>query len=73
MKHTVNNEHGSILNRWSKFKYEKDIESHDLKYLRNICIPDISMEKQTIQNSSLKINTELKSHEISLIHIYEDN
>ena len=72
-KHTVNKEYGSILGQWSKFQYEKDIEGSDLKYLREICIPNITMEKQVVQNEILKICTTLKSHEISLIHIYEDN
>lgn len=72
-KHTVNKEYGSILGQWSKFQYEKDIEGSDLKYLSEICIPNITMEKQIVKNEVLQIYTILKSHEISLIHIYEDN
>ncbi|MDO5517955.1 MAG: helix-turn-helix domain-containing protein [Clostridium sp.] len=72
-RHIVNEEHGSILSEWSKFQYEKDIEGSDLKHLSAVCIPDLTMEKQVVQNNILKISAILKSHEISLIHIYEDN
>jgi len=72
-KHIVNNDHGSILNEWSKFKYEKYIEENDLKHLRNVCIPDITMEKQIVENNILRISTILQSHEILFINVYEDN
>ena len=72
-RYIVNHEHGSILNEWSKFQYEKDIEGSDLKHLIDVCIPDITMEKQTVQDKILKISAVLKIHEISLINIYEDN
>ncbi|WP_321993334.1 GH39 family glycosyl hydrolase [Clostridium butyricum] len=72
-RYIVNHEHGSILNEWSKFQYERDIEGSDLKHLIDVCIPDITMEKQTVQDNILKISAVLKIHEISLINIYEDN
>ncbi|HCW54229.1 MAG TPA: hypothetical protein DG753_10950, partial [Clostridium sp.] len=72
-RHIVNKEHGSILNEWSKFQFEKDIEGSDLKHLSEVCIPDLTMEKQVAKDSILRISPILKSHEISMIHIYEDN
>lgn len=72
-RYIVNDNHGSILNEWSKFQYEKDIKGSDLKHLIEICIPDITMNKQIVHDNILRVSSVLKSHEISLIHIYEDN
>lgn len=71
--HIVNDQHGSILSEWSKFQYEKDIEGDDLQHLSEVCIPDLTMEKRVSENGTLRICKVLKSHEISLIHIYGDN
>lgn len=72
-KYIINEECGSILKEWSKFEYEKDIEGNDLKHLIEVCTPDITMKKQIVNDNILKISTNLKSNEISLIHVYKEN
>ncbi|MBZ4670790.1 MAG: hypothetical protein JG769_1094 [Oscillospiraceae bacterium] len=71
-KYTINNSSGSILNEWSKFQYENELRNDEVKYLREICVPNLSMEKQIADNGVLRIKTRLQPHEISLIHIYDD-
>lgn len=69
---TVNRSHGSILDEWKLFGYENDIESGDVKYLREICIPLMAMERQEAYENRLRIRKTLQEHELSLIHIYEE-
>lgn len=71
-KRLVNEAYGSILQEWIRFNCETDLEGSDVKYLRDICIPHMSMEKKNTAGNILEFETELKAHEIALIHIYED-
>lgn len=70
-KHTVNDKHGSILGEWSKFQFEKEMESNDEKHLREICTPNLTMEKQTVRNEKLVVKARLEANEVALIHVYE--
>lgn len=71
-KHTVSSEYGSILDEWEKFQCEEELERSDVKYLRDICIPHLSMEKRTSTSQGLLLETELKPNETAFLHIFED-
>ncbi len=70
-RQTVNREHGSILDEWKMFGYAHNLDSGDMKYLREICIPHLSLQWQEARDSQMKISVEMKEQEISLIHVYE--
>lgn len=68
----VTSQKGNILHEWSKFQYNSKLSHADVKYLRESCLPGMSMEKQITKSGKLNISLTLKPHEISLLHIYED-
>lgn len=70
---SVGHDHGSILDEWKMLGYETNIESSDVKYLREVCIPHLTLEKQEAYGNRLRIRRTLQVHELSLIHIYEES
>lgn len=68
----INMQEGNILNEWSRFMYDDSLSHSDVKYLRESCLPGLSMEKQTTKAGKLEMHITLQPHEISLLHIYED-
>lgn len=71
-KRTISMEEGSILNEWKKLQYDRNMESSEVKYIRDVCFPHMSLEKQQVNQGKISIRTVLQPHEISLFHIYED-
>lgn len=71
-KRTINQKNGSLLDEWEKFQFESELESRDVKYIREKCIPDLSMRRQTAKENVLSIKEKLEIHEISLIDVYMD-
>lgn len=71
-RRTISPDGGSILNEWKKFQYDKNMNGSDVKYLREICFPRMSMERAVSRGTGLKFSAVLKPHETSLFHIYED-
>lgn len=71
-KRTISMEEGGILNEWKKLQYDRNMESSEVKYIRDVCFPHMSLEKQAVNQGKISIRTVLQPHEISLFHIYED-
>ena len=71
-RRTINQYCGNILNEWKKFHYYTELSSNDIKYMRSVCIPDMSMEKLTSTKGKIQIKITLQSQEISLLHIYKE-
>lgn len=69
-KRIVNHEHGSILDEWEKFNYETKLERSDVKYLQEICIPLLGMERMETRQSSLYLDIHMQNQEIGLYHIF---
>lgn len=72
-RRTVNTDHGSLLSEWKKFQYDTQLTGSDIKYIRESCFPEMSMERQTVKNGKLKIKHILQAHEVTIFHIYEEN
>lgn len=70
-KRTVNEKHGSILNEWEKLQYSKDLSSSDILYLKNLCVPKLSIETLNITENNMMLNFDLEPNELSFIHIYK--
>lgn len=71
-KRTVNDENGSLLGEWSRFEYDRNLDGRDVQYLRKVCVPRLSMHRQTAEKGRLTLTATLKAHEITLFHVYED-
>lgn len=71
-KRTVSPEKGCILSEWKNFEYSKKLFSGDVKYLREVSAPHLSIKKATIIGDRLNIEAILLPHEFTLIHVYQD-
>ena len=68
---SVSRNHGSILDEWKRLGYENRPEREDVKYLREICVPHLSMEHSRVMNGKLHHRILLDEQEFQLIHIYK--
>jgi AraC-like DNA-binding protein/beta-xylosidase len=62
---------GSIADEWAKFQFAEDMTASDVRYLRERCIPEISMQRKYVsQSRELSFEVEMKAENIMLLHIY---
>ena len=71
-RRTVSPREGSLLWEWEKFGYDDALTSPDVKYIRQICFPRITMKKQKTEEGSLRLCETVGPHELILIHVYEE-
>lgn len=71
-KRTVSPKEGSLLCEWEKFDYDMSLNSQEVKYIRQICFPRLSMRKVKTKDGTLSLRETIEPHEIVLIHIYEE-
>lgn len=71
-KRCINDDEGAVLGEWKRFQYAKELRHSDTKYIRESCIPGMSMKKRVPVNGTLSFDLTLKAHEIALLHVYED-
>lgn len=71
-RQTINKHYGNILSEWEKFGFDKELESSDVKYLREITIPETGMEKRMAVNGTLEISATMQGNDIILFRIYEE-
>ena len=67
---SVSRHHGSILDEWRRFRYETALERQDVKYLQEICVPHMSMERKKVSGGRLQIRIALAVQEFQLLHVY---
>ncbi|WNS43999.1 GH39 family glycosyl hydrolase [Paenibacillus sp. MMS20-IR301] len=65
----VSNERGCILREWNKFGNVHDIRPDEIMFLKQICVPDISVEHVEVRNGWIELNSSLRPHEVSLIEL----
>ena len=65
----INDLNGSVLNKWKELEYEKELSRNDLKYLRRVCEPNLTMRKIQAVNGVLTIEEELLPNEIAFIRV----
>lgn len=71
-KRTVNPKEGSFLWEWGKFNYDSSLSIQDIKYIRQISLPRISMKKCDALEGRLILREKIGPQETILIHIYEE-
>ncbi len=67
---SVSRQHGSILDEWKRLRCETQLERADIRYLQEICVPHMTMERQTAAGGSLRVKIPLEPQEFCLLHIY---
>lgn len=69
----INESEGSILCEWGKFQYESYLDGNDVKYLREVCFPRMTMKKLDARGGTLQIKETIEPNEVVLLHVYERN
>lgn len=69
--HAVNRRYGSILDEWKRFDYEKNLGREDIKYLKDTCVPLLSMSHVTVRDEKLVQEIVLDEQEFRLLHIFQ--
>ena len=69
---SVSRNYGSIQDEWKRFEYEEQLGREDIKYLREICVPHLSMTREKVQGGRLRHQILLDEQEFQLIHIFQE-
>lgn len=69
-KRTINANQGSFLDEWKKFDYDYRLERNDIKYLQEICIPQLGMFRTKTEKDRLTLKLDMMSQEITSFHIF---
>lgn len=70
-RQVLNQKNGSILNEWGKYQYENNLSRQDVKYLQEISIPTIYLERVHVDDDhTMQLEITLEPEEVSLLHIY---
>lgn len=67
---SVSRQHGSVLDEWKRLRCETQLERADIKYLQEICVPHMTMERAAAKNGQLELSISLEPQEFRLLHIY---
>ena len=65
--YTFNREHGSILDEWMKMGCIQHLRKDDIDYLRNICLPEISLQKFEVRDGVIEREWYMQAHEMKVI------
>lgn len=69
-KRVVSPKEGSLLAEWGKFGYDNGLGSPEVKYIRQLSVPRLSMKKIETAEPKLQIEETLSAHEIMFLHLY---
>lgn len=69
-RRSINAEHGSILDEWKRLGFDKRLERADVKYLQEICIPHLTMERVVAKKDKLRFSIPMESQEFVVCHIF---
>ena len=65
----VNHNSGSILNVWEEIGFHQELMREDIKYIRRICEPRLSIWNMEVKDHRLELSLELKPNEIALVRL----
>ncbi len=68
----INHDHGSVLDHWSSLSCSKALSYEDICYLKQISIPEIIIERLTVEHGKLLIHMELQPDEIRAISVTKE-
>ncbi len=65
----VNRAHGSVLDNWIHFSLSKTLSLEDIRYLRQISIPQRTLEQVRVEHGKLSLSLTLEPDEIRAVSI----
>ena len=65
----INDTSGSVMKIWEDLDYERELSRNDLKYLRRVCEPNMTIRTVNSSGGDLMIDEVLQPNEITLIRI----
>ena len=68
---SVNRHYGSIQDEWMRLGFEGQLTREDVKYLREICVPHLSMTREKVRNGRLVHRVVLDEQEFQFLHIFQ--
>ena len=70
MRHTIlNEENGSILNRWIALQCEEELTRDDMEYLSRTTAPLVTSSREELIEGVLRFSFVMKPHELRLITV----
>ncbi len=68
----LNNEKGSIWGLWSEMKFEKDLHMDVVEYLKQVCVPEMTLEHVHSVSGRMQMKIAMEPHEMRWIEIKKD-
>ena len=65
----IHNEAGAPLRAWEEMGYETELTRNDVKYLRRICSPRLTIHTAQTESNTLPLELTLESNEICFVRI----
>lgn len=65
----INRSHGSVQTVWRELGYSRAMNREDIKYLRRICEPQLSMQTLAASGGTIKIDLQMQANEIAYVQI----
>ncbi len=65
----INEQNGSVLKIWGDLDYEKEPSRNDIKYLRRVCEPGMTIRTAESKDRELVVEEELMPNEIAFISV----
>lgn len=69
-RRTVNAVHGSIVDEWEKLNNDSNLERSEIKYLQEICVPELTRSKIQAKKDKLKLSIHMQAEEFCTLHIF---
>ncbi len=71
-KRSVNKDHGSIIDEWAKFDNDSKLERMDIKYLQEMCVPDLSRTRCRSKGNVLSLEVDMQAEEFCILHVFPE-
>ena len=66
----MNDRTGAIQQVWSQMGFDRNLSKPDIRYVRNVCVPSLTIQTQTVTSEELGIHVNLEANEMMLIILY---
>lgn len=67
----VDNKNGSIQDEWRLLGNQEELGNEEIRYLKNICIPKLYMDRIVCVDGKISFSVTLEPHEMRMIYIYK--
>ena len=60
----------TLLSVWEQFDYERHIAPSEIAYMKECCVPELTMSRQKVTTGCMHLLFDMEAHEVTLMHIY---